>query len=62
VVADGNDCSAADRVLKPGSPRRAPSGDERAISELADADGCEEDLVAGHAARLMFEREPPARG
>lgn len=48
TVAHRNDCRCFDPVFEAIPPRDSPSGDESAVSELADRDGSEEDLVAGH--------------
>lgn len=42
-------------ILEAVPPRDSPSGDQRAVSELADRDGSEEDLVAGHQLHLGVE-------
>lgn len=47
-VRDGYDGDGLDRFLEAFAPSVAPAGDERAISELAHGDGCQEDLVPRH--------------
>ena len=54
-VADGHDRGRGDRLLQSLAALISPTGDERAVAELGNGAGGEEDLVAGHDADLGFE-------
>jgi hypothetical protein len=54
-VADGDDRGRLDRRLEPLSARLTPLCNECPVSEFADGDGCEEDLLSGHALDVGLE-------
>jgi len=54
-VTDGHDRGRGDRLLQPLAALISPTGDERAVAELGNGAGGEEDLVAGHETDLGHE-------
>ncbi len=54
-VTDGHDRGRGDRLLQPLAALISPTGDERAVAELGNGAGGEEDLVAGHETDLGLD-------
>lgn len=55
MVAHGDHGDRLDRLLEPVPPNFTPLGDERAEAEFADGDGCQKDLLPGHALDMILE-------